>query len=170
MNARCLVAAVGLILVSCDRFQGSADQTEEEVIETVHLTADNFDSFIATGDKVVAVMFHAGWCGPCKEMGPTVESVVGEFGGKMMLGKVDVDDEGTLAKSLGVVGIPDVRLYRGGIMVDAMKGAIPKREVRNHFRIQVEQLEPGAGDESGPAQAPITPMSEDWLPPGVERK
>ncbi|MEM1085487.1 MAG: thioredoxin family protein [Verrucomicrobiota bacterium] len=171
MKARVMLGMAALLLASCDRLKVSTG-SGEELIETAMLSSGDFESFIATEGKVVAVMFHADWCGPCKEMAPTVEAVVEEFGGQVVFGKIDVDDDGELAKSLGVNGIPDVRLYRNGVMVDAMMGAIPKEQVRNHVSIQVDQLGGTTGSADSPtgqtAEPAIRPMEENWRPPGLE--
>lgn len=141
-------------------------------VETKHLTAAEYEDFIATPGKLTAVMFHADWCGPCRQLGPVVEEVVAEFGEKAVLGKINVDDSSELARRLGVSGIPDLRLFRDGVMVDSMKGALPKEEVRNRFAIQVGQLGGAetplpAGEKGDPV---IQPLTEDWLPPGMEKR
>ncbi|MEP4076190.1 thioredoxin family protein [Haloferula sp.] len=168
-----VVAGSLLFLVACDRPSEAADEAGSEAVGTQHLTADNFDDFVATRGKLAVVMFHASWCGPCKIQEPIVEEVVAEFGGEAVFGMVNVDSSEHLAKSHGVTGIPDLRIYRNGVMVDAMKGAIPKEQVRNHFAIQVAQLgeaneeAPAGGGEAG---APVSPMGKEWLPPGVEKR
>lgn len=166
-----LIVCAGLVLlVGCDRLSDVSDAPETPQIEIRDLSAGEYEEFIATPGKLSAVIFHAEWCGPCKKLGPLVEDVVAEFEGKVVLGKIDVDEESELAQSLGVAGIPDLRLFRNGVMVDAMKGAIPKEQVRNHFAIQVAQVAGSDGSaETAPSSGPaIEPMKSDWLPPGLE--
>ncbi|MGB6221056.1 thioredoxin family protein [Haloferula sp.] len=159
-----------VLLVGCDRLSDASDTPDTPQVAIRELSADEYEDFIATPGKLSAVMFHAEWCAPCKKLGPVVEDVVAEFEGKVILGKIDVDEESKLAQSLGVVGIPDLRLFRDGVMVDAMKGAIPKEQVRNHFAIQVAQVAESDGSaETAPASGPaIEPMKSDWLPQGLE--
>lgn len=166
-----LIAGGAVIMFGCES-SSETGQTGAVPVETKHLTAAEYEDFIATPGKLTAVMFHADWCGPCRQLGPVVEEVVAEFGGKAVLGKIDVDDSSELARRLGVSGIPDLRLFRDGVMVDSMKGALPKEGVRKHFAIQLAQLgasrlPQSGGEKSEPA---IQPMTKDWLPPGMEKK
>lgn len=167
-----LIAGASVLMLGCESSPETGQTAATELIETKHLTSAEYDSFIATPGKLTAVMFHADWCGPCRQLGPVVEEVVGELEGKAVLGMINVDDSGELAQRLGVNGIPDLRLFRDGVMVDAMKGAVPKEQVRNHFAIQVAQL--GASTTSQPvgesSKPAIQPLSKDWLPPGLEKR
>jgi thioredoxin 1 len=165
---------VGFVIFAagCKRSSDVSKAAGSEPFETKHLTASEYESFIATPGRLTAVMFHADWCGPCRQLGPVVEEVVAEFDGKAVLGMIDVDESSDLANSLGVSGIPDLRLFRNGVMVDALKGAIPKEQVRNHFAIQVAEVSGAANAESetSPPESAIQPMKDDWHPPGLERR
>ena len=167
-----VIAGILVCMVGCKRSSEPTDGEASGPTETRHLTADEYESFIATPGKLTVVMFHADWCGPRKIQEPVVEAIVAEFGGKAVFGMVDVDDSGELAKSLGVNGIPDLRLYRNGVMVDAMKGAIPKEQVRSHFSIQIAQLESADGSpaERAKTESTIQPMTKEWQPEGLKRR
>jgi thioredoxin 1 len=169
MKAWMILGGAIMLMIGCK--PGDAPEAVAAgVTETRHLSAAEFDEFIKTPGKLVVVMFHADWCGPCRQQGPNVEAVIEEFGGKAIFGMIDVDDHGELANRHGVTGIPDLRVFRNGIMVDAMKGAIPKEQIRNHFSIQVAQLSESvvpSGETVG-SEAAIQPMKEQWLPPGME--
>lgn len=89
------------------------------------LTTDEYDAFIATPGLVV-VDFYADWCGPCKELGPVLEKVVEEHQGKVLLGKVDADQNKELAARLGVKAIPDVRIFKDGVQIDRFEGSMPE--------------------------------------------
>ncbi len=145
--------------------------------EVRHLEAAGFDSFVATPGRLMVVDFHADWCGPCKVLGPLLEQVAGEFGGKVSIGKVDIDQARELAQKEGVSSIPDVRLYREGKLVDKFVGAVDAEKIRSLFQQHTEGLQIAAVDKANPGQpapAPvepaIQPMKKGWLPPGVERR
>ena len=165
-----LLGAALILVAGCE---ASTEPPEAEVpvlIETRHLTSGEYESFIATPGKLTAVMFHADWCAPCNQLAPVLEEVIEEFEGKAVLGMIDVDDSSELARSLGVVGIPDLRLFRDGVMVDSMKGAIPKEQLRNHFAIQVAQVGGAVELPQTTTEPVIKPMEKDWLPPGIEAR
>ena len=90
----------------------------------LHLTASDFDQTIASGTALVD--FWAGWCGPCKMLAPVIEELAGEYSGKVTVGKVDVDAEGTLAMRYNVMSIPTVILFRDGSEVRRFVGVQPK--------------------------------------------
>lgn len=77
----------------------------------------------------VVVDLWASWCGPCKVLGPILEKVVDATNGKVVLAKVDVDQNPGLAQAFRVQGIPAVFAIRDGQVVDAFQGALPEREV-----------------------------------------
>jgi putative thioredoxin len=78
----------------------------------------------------VVVDLWAEWCGPCKTLGPIIEKVVGETGGKVVLAKVDVDSNPQVAQAFQVQGIPAVHALRDGKVVDGFVGAQPEHVVR----------------------------------------
>lgn len=104
-----------------------------------------------------------------------MERVAGEFPGKVYIGKINDDQAGDLPGKEGVSGIPDVRLYRDGKLVDKFVGAIDSGRIRELFEKHGAGItvEAGAAAEAtAPPEAaePIQPMKKDWLPPGMERR
>jgi putative thioredoxin len=91
----------------------------------------------------VVVDFWADWCGPCKALSPALETAANSRAGKVELAKVDVDRNQMLAQSFGVRGIPAVKAFRDGRIVDEFTGAIPPGEVERFF----DRLVPSEADQ-----------------------
>lgn len=81
----------------------------------------------------VVVDFWAEWCGPCRALGPALEAAEASRGGKVLLAKVDVDSNQGLSQRFGVQGIPAVKAFRDGKVVDEFVGAVPKAQVEAFF-------------------------------------
>ncbi len=90
---------------------------------------NNFDSEVINSDVPVLVDFWAPWCGPCKMIGPIVEELAAEFGDKVKIGKVNVDDNQELAGKFGIRGIPTVMLFKGGEVANSFVGLRPKEDL-----------------------------------------
>ncbi|MEL6289884.1 MAG: co-chaperone YbbN [Pseudomonadota bacterium] len=84
----------------------------------------------ASQEALVLVDFWAPWCGPCKQLTPVLEKVVGAAGGKVRLVKMDIDKHPEIAGQLGVQSIPAVFAFSGGRPLDAFAGALPEGEIR----------------------------------------
>ena len=91
------------------------------------LTTENFKSEVMESSGPVLVDFWAGWCGPCRMVGPIVEELAEDFDGLAKVAKVDVDAEPELAGGLGIQSIPTLLFFRDGKVVDAVVGAQSKQ-------------------------------------------
>lgn len=85
----------------------------------------SFDQALAEG-KPMMVDFWADWCGPCKMLGPVIEDLAGQFGEKVVVGKVNVDEEQELAIRYGVMSIPTVIFFKDGKEIERKVGVMPK--------------------------------------------
>ena len=93
--------------------------------KTIEITDSNFDEIIKS-EKPILVDFWAEWCGPCKMIGPLVEEIAGEYDGKAVIGKLDVDANPGVAAKFGIRSIPTLLYFKGGEIVDKQVGAVPK--------------------------------------------
>ena len=90
----------------------------------VRLTTADFDGKV--GEAPLAMVdFWADWCGPCKMLTPTVEALAEQYGGRVLTGKVNVDEEPELARRFGVMSIPTVVFLKNGREVDRKVGVMP---------------------------------------------
>lgn len=93
--------------------------------KAIEITDDNFDEIIAT-DKPVLIDFWAEWCGPCKMIGPVVEELAGDYNGKAVIGKIDVDANPNISAKYGIRSIPTLLVFKNGEIVDKQVGAVQK--------------------------------------------
>ena len=89
-----------------------------------HLKTSEFQSVVDAA-PLAMVDFWASWCGPCKMLSPTVEAIAQEYDGKVLVGKVNVDEEPELARQFGVMSIPTVVFLKNGKEIDRKVGVMP---------------------------------------------
>jgi thioredoxin 1 len=89
-----------------------------------------FDQTVLKSDKPVMLDFWAEWCQPCKMLTPTVEELAGEFEGKVLVGKLNVDDNPNTATNYGIRGIPTLLFIKDGKVVQQLVGVKSKAEIK----------------------------------------
>jgi|SRR5690606_3507560 thioredoxin 1 len=104
--------------------------------KTIELTDSTFEQTI-NSDKPVLVDFWAEWCGPCKMIGPVVEELAGEYEGKAVVAKINVDENPETAAKFGIRSIPTLLVFKGGQVVDKQIGAVPKSVLAQKLAAQV---------------------------------
>jgi thioredoxin 1 len=93
------------------------------------ITDDNFESEVLTNDKPVLVDFWAEWCGPCKALAPVLDEIANDFDGKVVIAKLNIDDNADSPVQYGVRGIPTMLLFVGGEVKATKMGALTKAEL-----------------------------------------
>jgi len=90
------------------------------------VTEESFAADVLNSDKPVLVDFWAEWCGPCRMVGPILEEIANEYGEKITIVKLNVDENPSIAASYGVTSIPTLNVFKGGEVVKQIIGAKPK--------------------------------------------
>ena len=93
---------------------------------TVAVTDASFEADVLKSDTPVVVDFWAEWCGPCKQIGPSLEQIAEEMGEKVKVAKINIDDNPGAPSKYGVRGIPTLMLFKNGEVASVKVGAAPK--------------------------------------------
>ena len=99
--------------------------------EPVHVTDAAFDKTVLQSPIPVIVDFWAPWCGPCKMVAPTLEKLAKEYTGKLLVAKVNTDENPEWAMKYGVQGIPTMLFVANGKLVHRQVGALPEPVLRD---------------------------------------
>lgn len=97
--------------------------------QTLTFTDSGWDSEVLKSETPVLVDFWAEWCGPCRMMSPAIDAVAETYGGKLKVGKLNVDDNGATATRYNVRGIPTLLLFKGGQIIEQRVGAMSKGDL-----------------------------------------
>ncbi len=101
------------------------------------LTSENFDKEVLESGLPVLIDFWAEWCGPCKQLAPTVEEVADAMVGSVKVCKIDVDSNQDLAVQYGVRSIPTLLIFKNGEVTSTQIGAISKQQLEDFIAAEV---------------------------------
>ncbi|MHA1596773.1 MAG: thioredoxin [Candidatus Asgardarchaeia archaeon] len=98
------------------------------------LDKSNFDEIIKKYEELILVDFWADWCLPCKVMAPVIEEIARDYAGKVVVGKVNVDENPELAMRYGIMSIPTFIIFKRGRPVERIVGAVGRGPLENLLR------------------------------------
>lgn len=96
---------------------------------TIEITDQNFDEMINNPDKLILVDFWASWCNPCKALAPVLEDASNDLSEKIVVLKINIDENPNSPQRYGVRGIPTIIFFKSGKEVDRQVGVIPKSKL-----------------------------------------
>jgi thioredoxin 1 len=109
----------------------SRQSSKEEHMEDNEIVATtaNFQSEVLSSSLPVLVDFWAVWCAPCRMIAPVVSEIANEYAGKLKVARLNVDENQEISARYGIMSIPTLALFKGGVVVDQVVGAVPKRAI-----------------------------------------
>lgn len=90
---------------------------------------NNFENDVLKSEGKVLVDFYADWCGPCKMMSPVIEKISDEIGDLAKVGKINVDENGSIAQEYNIMSIPTIMVFKNGNPVKTFIGVTDKNEI-----------------------------------------
>ena len=94
-----------------------------------HVTDDSFDDDVLQSDKPVLVDYWAEWCGPCKMIAPILDEAASQYGDRLQIAKMNVDENREIPAKFGIRGIPTLMLFKGGELAATKVGAMSKQQL-----------------------------------------
>ena len=109
----------------------------KKIKKPINLTDSNFD-IEKSKYSLLVVDFWAAWCGPCKMISPIIEQLAEQYAGKIVFGKVNVDENPHISQRFGIQSIPTLMIVKEGQVIDVMIGALPKGQIENRIEQHIQ--------------------------------
>lgn len=119
-----------------------------------HIADNEFDSEVAKASLPVVVEYYATWCGPCRELAPTVDSLAKQYSGKVKFVKVNVDESPGLSQKFQVEALPTLLFFKAGQLTDASVGLVAKTVLARQIDVWLQTKAPAAASRPGLLPAP----------------
>jgi thioredoxin 1 len=103
----------------------------------VELTSENFEELVLKSSKPFLVDFWAAWCGPCRAVSPVVEEIAADMADSILVGKLNVDEQGSIAQQYRVMSIPTLILFKDGEAAAVSIGAASKEELIKRLKLSL---------------------------------
>jgi thioredoxin 1 len=120
------------------KLQELTERKLEMSAELAHVTDSNFNEFV-NRHTLALIDFWAGWCAPCRALEPTIEELASEYSGKVLIGKLNVDENPETAELFQVFSIPTLIIMKGGKEVDRIVGCVPKGHIQTALKKHMGQ-------------------------------
>ncbi|SRR5258706_13295517 len=123
--------------------------------QPVHVKDDAFEETVLKSPTPVIVDFWAPWCGPCRQVAPSLEKIANDYDGKLVVAKVNTDEDSQWAQQFEVSGIPTMLFVADGKIVHRQVGAVPFGYLKNLVDkfLEVVSTPPAAAEVEAPAEA-----------------
>ncbi|KKQ26838.1 MAG: Thioredoxin [Candidatus Levybacteria bacterium GW2011_GWA1_37_16] len=126
-----------IIIAILDKFYGAESNSASDLnMSDIVFTDASFKQEVLEDKGAVVVDFWAPWCGPCRTVGPIIDELAKEFAGKVIIGKINVDENSQIAGEYGVMSIPSVIFFKNGQPIRTMVGA----QSKENYKQEIEAL------------------------------
>lgn len=107
-----------------------SENKPSSVSSPITLSDSNFEQALKENSLLV-VDFWAVWCGPCRMVAPVIEQLASELAGKVVFGKLNVDENPAISRTFGIQSIPTIAIFKNGKAIDAIVGAVSKSQMQS---------------------------------------